>query len=260
MSINELFAAATNTATPNGGTLAGTTQLTELASATANSIMKIVNENMDTHSDTLVKSQSDSAALDQLVDLVEIDKDQSSLDFLRTIDETTIDNMLKSQQSKRSRCKSKDMTMNNYMSMLTAAIAEKMIRLVSGKEKGNYGGRSGGSVEYSDERLQQLSEDQEALRKEIRNIQSKKSIMKSKAGFEESDERWKALLVAEAQLKGMRASTVTTKVIVDETRDSLKELLAEVNPQDLKAAELKQLLENIKDLAFEDATSEDAQQ
>lgn len=259
MSINELF--ATNaTATSTGGTLPGTVQLTEISSSMADKIMKLVNDNIAEYNDLLVKSQTDAAALDQLVTLVEIDKDHSSLDFLRALDETTLDNMLKSQQSKRSRCKSKDMTLDNYTSMLTAAIAETLIRLVTGKEKGNYGGRSGGVVEYSDERLKQLAEDQEALRKEIRNLQSKRSIMKSKAGFDEEDERYIALLAAEDQLKAFRIPAGgTTKIVVDETKDSLKELLAEVNPHDLKAAELKQLLESIKGMAFADITEEDAQ-
>lgn len=260
MSINELFANNSTTTATNGGTLPGTIQLTDIASSLASNAMKLVNEDMEQYGQLVVLSQKDPASLDKIVGLVDIDKQSPGLDFLRNIDDATIISMLKSQQSKRSRCKSKEMTKDNYMSMLTAAFAETLIRLVTGKEKGNYGGRMAGTVSYSDERLAQLANDQEALRKEIRNIQSKKSIMKSKAGFtEENNERWDALLAAQDQLISMRISNGgTTRVVVDETRNSLKEMLAEVEPNKLKAADLKQLLESIKDLAFDDVTADDA--
>jgi hypothetical protein len=92
--------------------------------------------------------------------------------------------MLKSQQSKRSRAKSKAMTLDNYTTLLTAAIAEDIIREIYNKPK-SAGGfhRAAGTVDYTIDQLQALHDDQEALRKEIRNVQSKKSIMKSKNPF-----------------------------------------------------------------------------
>ena len=104
-----------------------------------------------------------------------------------------------------------------------------------------------GSVDFTDEQLEKLKEDQERLKKEIRNVQSKKSIMKSKADFSEEDPRWQALLVAEEQLKSIRVSTGRTQVVkVDETKDALAEKLADIDIEHLKAGESKELLAQIR--------------
>lgn len=245
--INGLFANATPAVGTSNGTLAGTQQLTNTASAITDNIMNIIGISDDQEVIAKIQqSMTDMSVLDKLIsdnyDLGSVD-----IDFLKALDEETLDGMLKSQQSKRSRCKSKEMTADNYKSMMTAAIAETIIRLAIGKEKGSFGGRSGGSVAYSEERLVQLAADQEALRKEIRNVQSKKSIMKSKASFTESDERWQALLVAEGQLKSIRSDAPgATRTVVDPLREQLKELLAEVDEQGMSAKNLKELVASIK--------------
>ena len=158
--------------------------------------------------------------------------------------------MLKSQQSKRSRAKSKAMTMDNYKSMMAGAIAENLIRQATGKVKSAGGARRmSGSVDFTAEQLEELRADQEKLKKELRNVQSKKSIMKSKADFSEDDDRWQALLVAEEQLKSIRVSTGHTQVVkVDETKEKLAEVLADVDPSSLKAGDSKALLAQIKEL------------
>lgn len=73
--------------------------------------------------------------------------------------------------------------------------------------------------------------------------------MKSKADFSEEDERWQALLVAEEQLKSIRVSTGRTQVVkVDETKEKLAEVLADVDTNSLKAGDSKALLAQIKEL------------
>jgi hypothetical protein len=159
--------------------------------------------------------------------------------------------MLKSQQSKRSRAKSKAMTLDNYVTLLTAAIAEDILRDLYNKPK-SAGGfhRAAGSVDYTIEQLEALHNDQNALRKEIRNVQSKKSIMKSKADFSEDDPRWQALLKAEQQLKDMRIGGATTQVVeVDKTKDALAEMLGGVDLKHMKSAEAHELLERIAQMA-----------
>ena len=164
-------------------------------------------------------SQREHSAMDTLIEEM-VDFDTVDYDFIYQLDDKTVDGMLKSQQSKRSRCKSKAMTMDNYKSMMTAAIAEKIIRLATGKTKNAVGVRRGtGTVTFSDEELEALRVDQEQLKKELRNVQSKKSIMKSKADFSEEDERWQALLVAEEQLKSIRVSTRGARVVEVDTTD-----------------------------------------
>lgn len=258
MTIANLFSTGNQqVTTASAGTLAGTQQLTSLSYAITEAILAAIAQSEDaTAAEQLQISMNDSLVLDKLINnwatLTTVD-----VEFLKAIDDETLDNMLKSQQSKRSRCKSKEMTMDNYKSMMTAAIAEMLIRLVTGKEKGSSGGRLGGSVSYSEERLETLAADQEALRKEIRNVQSKKSIAKSKAGFTEEDEKWQALLVAEAQLKSIRTDAPTTIKIVDTLRDELKELLSEIDQDAMTAKHLKELVATLKELVWSDVTNDE---
>lgn len=253
--MNNLFATVNETTTVGNRGLSGTAQLTSIASSVANKILQVMNEDIDSYYEDIKASQTDNSAMDKLIEkvnpLAEVD-----VDFLRELDDETIDGMLKSQQSKRSRCKSKAMTMDNYRALMTGAIAENLIRLATGKEKHSVGARRmAGSVDYTIEELQQLSEDQERLKKEIRNVQSKKSIMKSKADFDESDERYQALLRAEQQLKDMRVSGASI-VEVDTTKNALTDALAGVDIQSLKAAEAKELLEKLAGLTHQEEAEE----
>lgn len=250
--MNGLFTGSV--ATTTNGTLAGTQQLTNLASTIATTVLDLANADLTQFADRIKLSLTATDVLDKLVNdlypIAEVD-----VTFLKALTEDVLEGMLKSQQSKRSRCKSKEMTMENYTSMMTAAIAEMLLRLAMGKDKGTFGGRSS-SVAYTDDRLQKLAEDQEALRKEIRNVQSKKSIMKSKAGFTEADEKWLALLVAEEQLKSIRSDApgATIKVIEDPLRNELKEMLAELDYENMSAKNLKVLVTAIKDSVWSDVT------
>lgn len=239
----------------NARTLEGSTQLVATANAKANSMMATMVADLDTYSERLKASQTNAGELDSLVDALAA-IEEADVAFLRTLSSDGIVGMLKSQQSKRSRCKGKLMDEENYKNMLSAAIAEAMLRMVLGKEKA--GGRLGASVVFSEEKLAYLAKHQEDLRRELRNVQSKKSIAKSKAGFDPSSAKWQELLVAEAQLKDIRVDLTATKT--DETREFLKELLAEVDPNNTKAADLKQLMESIKTLAFADVTTEESEE
>lgn len=249
--MNNLFATVNNTSATSNRGLSGTAQLTSVASNIAADILNKMNANIDEFVDDIKASQVDNNAMDNLIEKVnplgEVD-----VEFLKELDDETIDGMLKSQQSKRSRCKSKAMTMDNYRALMTGAIAENLIRLATGKEKHSGGPRRmAGSVDYTIEELQQLSEDQEKLKKEIRNVQSKKSIMKSKADFDENDERWQALLKAEQQLKDMRISG-SNIVEVDTTKNALTDLMQGADINNMKAADAKALLEQIAALTHKD--------
>jgi len=242
MSINELFNTNENLeAAANARSLAGTAQLTNLSTNIANSVIKTVESDFDTYKELVTKSKVDHNAMDQLI-CTAYDLSAVDITFLTELDETTVENMLKSQQSKRSRSKGKVMTMDNYRAMMTGAIAENLIRLSTGKSKGSSGlNRANGSLEYTVDQLAELTGDQEKLRKEIRNVQSKKSIMKSKEDFNEDDLRWQALLVAEEQLKGLRTETKT--VVVDDTKNALTALFDGLDPSTLTDDELRVLLQ-----------------
>lgn len=253
MTLTNLFAESSNTATTNGRGLAGTAQLTAIASDLASKAIRTMNENVEEYKEQLVASQHDNKAMDDLLETLAV-YDEVDTEFITQLEETTIDGMLKSQQSKRSRAKSKAMTMDNYKSLMTAAIAENLIRKATGKVKNGVGVRRGaGSVTFTEEYLEQLKEDQDKLKKELRNVQSKKSIMKSKADFDPESDRWQELLVAEEQLKSIRVSTRgTTKVVeVDTTKKELEEAFEGINLEDIshmKAADSKALLEKLAGL------------
>lgn len=230
------------------GTLAGTTALTTLTNDIASKVLNILQAADD--SETIKTSTHDMQLLDSLVvehgELNEVDTS-----FLSELSEATLSSMLKSQQSKRSRCKAKDMTVENYKSMMAATAAEYLIRSVLGKTKGN-NGRTATDALYTEERLAQLASDQEALRKEIRNVQSKKSIAKSKADHSETSDRWVFLCAIEQQLKEIRLDAAPTKVIVQEDPAiaTLREMLAEVQIDSIKLKDAKQLLQALVDVVF----------
>lgn len=248
MSINELFVTTNSTTTHNTRGLSGTAELTQLASSIADNILRAMEANIEEYRPRIQQSSVDGKALDELIDeLGEIDPDKAN--FLTELDEATIEGILKSQQSKRSRAKSKHMTLDNYRNLLTAAIAENIVRITIGKPKTHGGARTGGgTVDYTGAQLEAFAADQVALKREIRNIQSKKSIMKSKADFDESDERWINLLKAEQQLKDLRIGTTTQVVEVDKTKDELANMLGDVDITKLKSAEAHELLENIQNM------------
>lgn len=248
--INEMFnAVENNETTTNARSLAGTAQLTSVANTLVADCMAKLSEQLDDYKELFMESQKDHNAMDKLLALL-IDFDSIDVEFISSLDEQTVDGMLKSQQSKRSRAKNKLMTMDNYKNMMAGAIAENLIRKATGKVKMATGiRRASGSLDFTEEELEQLKEDQERLKKEIRNIQSKKSIMKSKEDFTEEDEHWKKLLEVEEQLKSLRVSTRATRVVkVDETKEKLANAFADVDLEHIKAADSKALLAQIKEM------------
>lgn len=252
--LNSLF--TTNqghtTATANSRSLPGTVELTNLASDCANTIIKAMDANAEEYAERIKASTIDSTALDNIIDEL-MPNVEDKADFLKELDNYTIDNMLKSQQSKRSRAKSKVMTLDNYKTLMTAAIAEKFIRDVTGRSKvAGHRGSKAGIVDYTGPQLEELAEDQEKLRREIRNIQSKKSIMKSKADFSETDERWIALLKAESMLKDLRVGGSSERIIeVDTTKNELANMLAGIDIKHLGSKDAHALLEQIQQTVTE---------
>jgi hypothetical protein len=255
MSINELFG-TNEMSTTNARALPGTAELTNTAHAAAVRMMNAMENDIENYKPRIAKSAIDSRELDDIIEeLYGIELDEDSV--LRNLTDEQVEAMLKSQQSKRSRAKSKAMTVDNYVTLLTAAIAEKILRDTYNKPK-SAGGfhRASGSVDYTIEQLEALGNDQEALRREIRNIQSKKSIMKSKADFSEADPRWQALLKAEQQLKDLRTGGRSGVIEVDRTKNALSELLAGKDISKMKSAEAHELLERIAQMTAADETPE----
>ena len=254
--LNNLFEKANGRETITSARgLEGTAQLNSVASGVVDAILRHIDEHADELSELVAESQKSHDAMDKLINEC-YDLKTVNIDFLKELDKKILEGMLKSQQSKRSRAKSKLMTLDNYRAMMMGAVAEGLIRMALGKEKAA-GARRVGSIEYTDEQLDALRLDQDKLRKEIRNIQSKKSIMKSKEGFSEDDEQWKKLLEAEEKLKALRVSA--RGIAVDTTKHKLAEMLNGIDLNTLKAADAKKLLQQALELAKGDAQQEEQQ-
>jgi hypothetical protein len=248
--LKELFANSnTNQEVSNrGNQLSSTANLTRISTDIAREILKRAEADAEKYQTKIVESQQSHDVMDQLIrdtyDLTTVD-----IEFLKAESEEVLDRMIKSQQSKRSRAKSKEMTLDNYITMLTGAVAENLLRIAANKPKSaGGGGARRGTVTYSEEELEAFKNDPEALKRAIRNVQSKKSIDKSKADWDPESERWQELLKTEEQLKAIRdGQTVEAEKAIEKT-SQLEEMLATVDPKDLKAADAKDMLESIKQM------------
>lgn len=249
--LKELFANNNNTSqevTNRGNQLNSTAELTRISADIAREILKRAEADAEKYQQQILDSQKSHDVMDQLINEI-YDLTTVDIEFLKAESEEVLDRMIKSQQSKRSRAKSKEMTLENYLTMLTGAVAENLLRIAANKPKSaGGGGARRSSVRYSEEELEAFKNDPEALRKALRNVQSKKSIYKSKADFDPKSERWQELLEVEAQLKAIRDGQTAEAEKAIEKTNQLEEMLATVDPKDLKAADAKELLENIKQM------------
>lgn len=252
-------------------TLAGTQQLTQLASRLAQQIMASAESDLEIYGQSIIESKTSTRALDSLVSSwiskegVVTDED---IEFLRASDDATVTSMQKSQQSKRSRMKkvleTAD-TVENYMSLLTAACAEHIIRKAFNKTKSIGTSRRGGNaVTYTEEELQELMLDQERVRREIRNVQSKISIYKRKNADQDeelriADPHWQALQTAYAQLKDIRTNLDGhQRLSAVKVSKQLEHILNELPEIDkLKLNEAKQALKSIEALIKGEPAEED---
>ena len=248
--LKELFTNNNNTkeVTNRGNQLGSTANLTRISTDIAREILKIAEADAEKYQAKIIESQKSHDAMDALINEI-YDLKQVDIEFLKTENEEILDRMIKSQQSKRSRAKSKEMTLDNYITMMTGAVAENLLRIAANKPKSaGGGGARRSSVRYSDEELEAFKHDPEALKRAIRNVQSKKSIYKSKADFDPESERWQELLEVEAQLKALRdGQTIEAEKAIEKT-SQLEEMLATVDTRSLKAADAKDMLESIKQM------------
>ena len=252
--INDLFATTSDDAKKaSTRSLTGTAKLTQLASAYADEFIRVAGTD-EIDDEALQAALKNNNELDALIrEALTIDVSYEDTEFFLELGDNAGEKMLKSQQSKRSRCKGKAMTADNFRNLLTAAIAECILRDVFGMEKNaGTGAARHSSLDYTDEELEALAADQVALKKAIRNIQSKKSIMKSKAGFDPSSEQWQQLLEAETRLKSYREKTVRTHTVkVDETKAALETLLTDVDVSKMNKSQLMELIAGIQGLTTE---------
>ena len=155
MSINKLFVATNNITTSITRGLPGTAELTALSNQYARHIIETMDADAEAYTERIQDSTVDAATLDRLIiELIPEDYEEQAK-FLVDLSESNIDSLLKSQQSKRSRCKSKPMTLDNYQTLMSAAIAEFLIRKITNREKSaGFGINRAGVVGYTIEQLE----------------------------------------------------------------------------------------------------------
>lgn len=259
MSINEMF--EQGPAKQAVRRLEGSDELYALADNAAIEALKAMEPNISEYRDRIVESFKSGDDMDRLVDeLIDLDKVCEQAQFLLTLPEETVSNILRSVQSKRSRLRAKDTTLDTYRSLLGASVAETVLRRVCNKPKTHSGPRSTrrNGIDYTQDELEAFTEDQEALKRAIRNVQSKKSIYKRREDFSEDDPQYQQILKVEQQLKSLRVSSRNNTVVeVDKTKDALAELLSGIDLQHIKAADSKALLSSISELLSDDSNEAD---
>lgn len=250
-----LFASATQSANFGGANqLNKTAQLTAHSTAIANQIfmtMMASEETAKAYENKIKASQESHDAMDDLINEL-YDLSEEDLTYVAEIEDEDAEKMIRSQQSKRSRAKSKVMTQENYMTMMVGAVAENILRLACEKPKSSGGGAVMGDVGYTEAQLEKFASDQDALKKAIRNVQSKKSIMKSKADFDAESPRWKQLLLTEQQLKAIRDQGIAQ--VNEEAKKALEvkekaaELLSNIDNEELSPDQAKDLLAQVREM------------
>ena len=228
--LNNLFTASTKE-TKGKRALSGTAEMTANAEVVVNNIFEELSNCYDDYAETFEQSKTDANAMDALINQFTDDFSDVDVSFLEKYDDEELKAMLKSQQSKRSRSKSKEMTIDNYNAMMNAAVCELMIRKYTGNAKTRTAGR--GSSIYTDEYLNSLADDQHELRRELRNVQSKMCIFRKKHPEDHSEfDEYQELMRVENTLKEMRVpieghrvkmSEVTAALNVDANALSLEE-------------------------------------
>lgn len=233
---NELF---TTTTTSEAGVrrLDCTAALTSYADAEARTLLQKVNADPELQ-EALKASFTDSDAQDNLiVDIL----GHLSIETIMDADEEQLKRLLASQQSKRSRSKGKEMTVANYLNMMSAAIAENVIRQVIGRPRGAAARTSTVSPLTEDE-LKLFKDDLDAVNKKIRVLQSWKSTHKH---LQDSTE-WTTVCANIATLQGLRPATNSIKVTKEDPRVSA--IRAQLQGHDLdkmNAKDKASLLEDI---------------
>lgn len=210
--MSDLFETSIAASDGDSRALPGAALLKSYAIQLASGIMAKIPEGDAAFVQRIKDSQTDPQALDDLV------KDYCGENLVNeavaAFDPDEVKRLLKSNQSNRSRRKNMAMTQSNYVEMLTAAIAEWVIRESChiAKSTTPFGRSHTSTFDFSPEQMEAIAKDQDELARIIRNWQSKKSAYKAKhmdqPGWE-NDPAYVALCDQLAQLRSLRVSQKT---------------------------------------------------
>lgn len=230
-----------------------TPALTTAANGNADKLVQFI-MNAENGDDLVKTTFEDAAVLDALI----VEHNAAPVqEFLTTADPTEIGNALKSQQSKRSRAKNGDLTMQNYKKLLVGAIAEHMIRNSCELPKSARAAGTRGTTTWvlTEEQTLIYKADQLALGKAIRNVQSKKTALKKADDFDETSEFWLQVLAYEESLKALRSNqpTVIDTELLSKAKhaDEISGALSAIGDiSKMKKDELAEVIKNIQEMAL----------
>jgi len=252
--IERLFGAPSAKATAGNGMLLlnKTAQLTSLAKQISEKILsKVMTEE---NYEYVQASMNKHSMMDDLI-VQHYDLQDVNIDFLKAEKAEELEKMLRSQQSKRSRAKGKKMDMENYQNMMIGAIAELLLRIALNKPKEAGGRTSSTEASYTEAEIEEFHKDPEKLKKAIRNVQSKKSILKYSSEFEktggEQSMRWLSLLAEEQQLKSIRDKTSTGSVMLQqalEVKAKAEEFIKTSDISNMSEEDAKKALQQLAEL------------
>ena len=233
--VEDIFAEATTTASrtlPHSGMLVGhcDAEARRIASEVAKS---------ENYKDLVASSFKDSNAMDKLI--VDFKADLSK-DLLAKADENELKKLLASQQSKRSRMKGKEMTLPNYLAVVSASIAEAIIREAAGKPKGSASTGTKATELLSAEQIAVYKADMDLTNRRIRSLQSWKSTHKHLQDTEE----WTIVCKNIDTLVSLRPASNTIKVIKTDPRlKEIREKLATVDLMKMKDKDKDKLIAEV---------------
>jgi hypothetical protein len=258
--INAMFATTheNRPESDNGRGFAETNQLNKVANVIAELILNEIAgcDNDSSLYNNFELSKTSPASMTSLIERYDYMSYYATDSCLADTSSETLERMLKSQQSKRSRLKGSVMTAHNYKALLTASICEAILRSIMGKQAGTISiGVGAGALEpFTDEELNALAEDQTKLQKLIRGIQSKKSVYRVRFDADMEGPYWNSLLAREEQLKSLRptptrAIAKQSIIIDDSTRVAIKGILEPLENYDaidrLRSTDAKEYVRRI---------------
>ncbi len=235
-----------NTETSSTRKLDLTPQLISISNQRALEIIRFVGANSDIHDlANRVKNEGQASDLFELIGrCVEQNVIESDSKFLEGAEDSILDRLLESRRSDRSKSKSKGLSknMSALVTFISSGYAEMLVRLVWNKPY---------QVSTTDYSNDDLANDQDALNKKIRSLQSKQSRLSKTAPFIPADQKSLDAVQTEIErLKDLRVgTTVTGKTVIKSADvDSIREALKLVNVEGLGADDQVKLLELMKKL------------
>lgn len=189
--------------------------------------------------EVVVESFNETDAMDKLLVDFKADVTTGTVD---TAEEPELVKLLASQQSKRSRTRGKEMTVPNYLALISASIAEQIIRLKLDKPKGSTSAGSSATEPFTEAQLETYGADLALATKRVRSLQSWKSTHKHL----ENTAEWKIVCKNIESLVALRPASTTIKVIKPDPRyDAIRAELKDVDITKLSAKDKAALLEQI---------------